>query len=117
MSRTADKAGNDVLVFVHQNVLLHSLTAMIRAAAQLRVGVLGLRGAVAVRGDGRIAGRRGEMGRTGGSARPAARRRGQCRRADLHGAPPRGAPPPPIFSFKVSITRPLRDFRAVAAAG
>ena len=62
MSRTADKAGNDVLVFVHQNVLLHSLTAMIRAAAQLRVGVLGLRGAVGVRGDGRIAGRRRERG-------------------------------------------------------
>jgi hypothetical protein len=50
-------ARNDVVVFVHQDVFLHSLAAVTRAAGQLRPGGLGVLGAVGVRGDGRIAGR------------------------------------------------------------
>ena len=38
-------------------VFLHSLAAVIRAAGQMRVGGLGILGAVGVRRDGRIAGR------------------------------------------------------------
>jgi len=50
-------ARNDVVVFVHQDVFLHSLAAVIRAASQLRAGGLGVLGAVGVCRDGRIAGR------------------------------------------------------------
>jgi hypothetical protein len=50
-------ARNDVVVFVHQDVFLHSLAAVIRAAGQLRAGGLGVLGAVGVCRDGRIAGR------------------------------------------------------------
>jgi hypothetical protein len=46
-----------VVVFVHQDVFLHSLAAVIRAAGQLQVGGLGVLGAVGVHTDGRIAGR------------------------------------------------------------
>jgi hypothetical protein len=56
LNHGASLARNDVVVFVHQDVFLHSLTAVIRAAGQMRVGGLGVLGAVGVRRDGRIAG-------------------------------------------------------------
>ena len=91
-NRGACLAGNDVVVFVRQDVLLHSLAAMIRAAGQLRVGVLGLRGAVGVHGDGRIAGRRRERSVLVGVPVQQSADVDSVE-ADLHGAPPRGAPP------------------------
>jgi hypothetical protein len=56
LNHGASLARNDVVVFVHQDVFLHSLAAVIRAAGQMRVGGLGVLGAVGVRRDGRIAG-------------------------------------------------------------
>jgi hypothetical protein len=50
-------ARNDFVVFVHQDVFLHSLTALKEAAAAMRSGGFGLLGAVGIRPDGRIAGR------------------------------------------------------------
>jgi hypothetical protein len=50
-------AKNDVIVFVHQDVFLHSLTALKEAAGQLSAGGFGLLGAVGIRSDGRIVGR------------------------------------------------------------
>jgi hypothetical protein len=56
LNHGASLARNDVIVFVHQDVFLHSLAAVVRAAGQLSVGGLGVLGAVGVRRDGRIAG-------------------------------------------------------------
>jgi Glycosyltransferase like family len=50
-------AKNDVVVFVHQDVFLHSLTALKEAAGQMAAGRFGLLGAVGIRPDGRIVGR------------------------------------------------------------
>lgn len=50
-------AKNDVVVFVHQDVYLHSLTSLKIAAQQLLDGDFGLIGAVGVKKDGRIVGR------------------------------------------------------------
>jgi len=50
LNHGASLARNDVVVFVHQDVFLHSLTAVIRAADQLRVGGLGVLGAWACAG-------------------------------------------------------------------
>jgi hypothetical protein len=50
-------ARNDFVVFVHQDVFLHSLTALKQAAAHMAAGGFGLLGAVGIRADGRITGR------------------------------------------------------------
>jgi hypothetical protein len=50
-------AKNDIVVFVHQDVFLHSLTALKEAAGQMAAGGFGLLGAVGIRSDGRIVGR------------------------------------------------------------
>jgi hypothetical protein len=50
-------AKNDVVVFVHQDVFLHSLTALKRAAGQLRPGGFGLLGAAGIGTDNRLIGR------------------------------------------------------------
>jgi len=50
-------ARNDFVVFVHQDVFLHSLTALKEAAAAMQSGGFGLLGAVGIRPDGRITGR------------------------------------------------------------
>jgi hypothetical protein len=50
-------ASNEYVVFVHQDVFLHSLTALTEAAAQMPADGFGLLGAVGISSDGRIAGR------------------------------------------------------------
>jgi Glycosyltransferase like family len=50
-------ATNDVIVFVHQDVFLHSLTALKRAAGQMQAGGFGLLGANGMHADGRLLGR------------------------------------------------------------
>ncbi len=50
-------ARNDVVAFVHQDVFLHSLTALKQAAAQMLAGGFGLLGAVGIDPDGRVIGR------------------------------------------------------------
>lgn len=50
------QARNDVVVFVHQDVFLHSLDALKQAAAQMVSGDYGLLGAIGVHRDGRIVG-------------------------------------------------------------
>jgi hypothetical protein len=50
-------ARNDFVVFVHQDVFLHSLTALKEAAAAMLAGGFGLLGAVGIQPDGRITGR------------------------------------------------------------
>ena len=50
-------AKNEVVVFVHQDVYLHSLTALKQAAAQMRADGFGLLGAVGVRSDRLLIGR------------------------------------------------------------
>jgi hypothetical protein len=50
-------ARNEFVVFVHQDVFLHSLTALKDAAAAMQAGGFGLLGAVGIRPDGRITGR------------------------------------------------------------
>ena len=50
-------ARKDVVVFVHQDVFLHSLASLKRAAGQTRAEGFGLMGAVGIRSDGRIVGR------------------------------------------------------------
>jgi hypothetical protein len=50
-------AASDVIVFVHQDVFLHSLTALKRAAGQMHAGGFGLLGANGMRSDGRMLGR------------------------------------------------------------
>ena len=57
LNHGASLAGNDVVVFVHQDVFLHSLAVVIRVAGQMQADGLGVLGAVGVRRDGRIAGR------------------------------------------------------------
>jgi Glycosyltransferase like family len=49
-------AKNDVVVFVHQDVYLHSLVALKEAAGQMSDGRFGILGAVGVRSDGRMTG-------------------------------------------------------------
>jgi hypothetical protein len=50
-------AKNDVVVFVHQDVYLHSLTALKDAAEQVCGGHFGVLGAIGVRADGLLLGR------------------------------------------------------------
>jgi hypothetical protein len=50
-------AANEVVVFVHQDVFLHSLTALKRAAGQMHAGGFGLLGANGIRLDGHLVGR------------------------------------------------------------
>jgi hypothetical protein len=50
-------ASNDVVVFVHQDVFLHSLTALKLAAGQMHVDNFGVLGANGVSSDGRLLGR------------------------------------------------------------
>jgi Glycosyltransferase like family len=50
-------AVNDVIIFVHQDVFLHSLTALKEAAGQMKAAGFGLLGAVGVRSDGLLVGR------------------------------------------------------------
>ena len=50
-------AKNDVVVFVHQDVFLHSLTALKRAAGQVQPGGFGLLGAAGIGTDNRLIGR------------------------------------------------------------
>ncbi|MGO9080041.1 MAG: glycosyltransferase [Streptosporangiaceae bacterium] len=57
LNHGAQLAKNDVLVFAHQDVYLHSLVKLKEAAGQLASGNFGVLGAVGVRHDGRIAGR------------------------------------------------------------
>lgn len=57
LNHGASLAKNDVVVFVHQDVFLHSLTALKRAAGQMQAEGFGLLGAVGIRSDGRIIGR------------------------------------------------------------
>ena len=58
LNHGASRASHDYVAFVHQDVYLHSLSALQRAAEELardeRIGVLG---ALGVREDGRLAGR------------------------------------------------------------
>lgn len=49
-------ARNDAVVFVHQDVFMHSLAALKRAAGQMGTGGFGLLGAVGIRSDGQIVG-------------------------------------------------------------
>src|ERR1700743_858317 len=48
---------NDRIVFIHQDVFLHSLTALKQAAGEMQAGGFGLLGAVGIRADGRLIGR------------------------------------------------------------
>ena len=50
-------ATNDVIIFVHQDVFLHSLSALRRAAGQMHAGGFGLLGAIGVQPNGRLVGR------------------------------------------------------------
>lgn len=50
-------AKNDVIVFVHQDVYLHSLVALKEAAGQMQSAGFGLLGAVGMRSDRRLIGR------------------------------------------------------------
>jgi hypothetical protein len=52
----ASVATSDVIVFVHQDVFLHSIEAIIRAARELERGHFGVLGATGIRADGRIVG-------------------------------------------------------------
>ena len=49
-------AKNDVMVFVHQDVFLHSIEAIIQAAREIERGYFGVLGAIGVCRDGRIVG-------------------------------------------------------------
>jgi hypothetical protein len=57
LNHGVSQARNDYVVFVHQDVFLHSLAALAGAAAQMPAGGFGLLGAVGIRSDGRITGR------------------------------------------------------------
>ncbi len=57
LNHGARMARNDVVVFVHQDVFLHSLAAVIHAAGRMQADGLGVLGALGVQRDGRIAGR------------------------------------------------------------
>ena len=50
-------AKNEVIIFVHQDVFLHSLTALKRAAGQMKEGGFGVLGANGMRSDGQLIGR------------------------------------------------------------
>jgi Glycosyltransferase like family len=50
-------ASNDVIVFVHQDVFLHSLTVLKEVAGRMSAGGFGLLGAAGISSDGRIIGR------------------------------------------------------------
>ena len=56
LNHGASLARHDYLVFVHQDVFLHSLIALEEAAGVLAEGEIGLLGAAGIRGDGQIAG-------------------------------------------------------------
>src|ERR1700680_3047367 len=56
LNHGASLAKNEVLAFVHQDVFLHSLTALKEAARQMSAGGFGLLGAVGIGSDGRIVG-------------------------------------------------------------
>ena len=57
LNHGASLAKNDVVAFVHQDVYLHSLTALTAAAGQVVTDGFGLLGAVGVQSDARIVGR------------------------------------------------------------
>jgi hypothetical protein len=57
LNHGASLARNDVIAFVHQDVYLHSLTALKAAAGHLVTDGFGLLGAVGVHSDARIVGR------------------------------------------------------------
>jgi hypothetical protein len=57
LNHGASLARNDVLAFVHQDVFLHSLSALRSAARHLRAGEWGVIGAVGVGFDGAVVGR------------------------------------------------------------
>jgi Glycosyltransferase like family len=52
----ASVAKNDVVVFVHQDVYLHSIDAVIQAACEMERSHFGVMGAIGIRRDGRIVG-------------------------------------------------------------
>ena len=56
LNHGVSRVGNDVVVFVHQDVFLHSLTAIKEAAALMGPGGFGVLGAVGIRQDGGIVG-------------------------------------------------------------
>ena len=56
LNHGVSRAANDVVVFVHQDVLLHSLTAIKEAAALMRPGGFGVLGAAGIRREGQIVG-------------------------------------------------------------
>ena len=58
LNHGAALAQNEYLAFVHQDVYLHSLTALVAAAASMaHDNTIGMLGAVGISGDGRILGR------------------------------------------------------------
>jgi hypothetical protein len=57
LNHGASLASADVVAFVHQDVYLHSLTALKEAAGQMMAGGFGVLGAVGVRSDGQVVGR------------------------------------------------------------
>jgi hypothetical protein len=56
LNHGASLARNDVVVFIHQDVFLHSLEMVVRAADRMRGDRFGVLGAVGVTADGRIVG-------------------------------------------------------------
>jgi hypothetical protein len=57
LNHGASQASHDYLVFVHQDVYLHSLASLGRAALAMSGGDIGLLGAVGIAADGRVVGR------------------------------------------------------------
>jgi Glycosyltransferase like family len=57
LNHGASRASGDVVAFVHQDVFLHSLTALKGAAGQMMAGGFGVLGAVGIRSDGQLVGR------------------------------------------------------------
>jgi Glycosyltransferase like family len=57
LNHGASLAKNDVVVFVHQDVFLHSLSALKQAAGQLLTGGFGLLGAVGIDSNSQMVGR------------------------------------------------------------
>lgn len=53
----ASQASHDYLAFVHQDVYLHSLASLGRAALAMRTGDIGIIGAIGIAADGRLVGR------------------------------------------------------------
>lgn len=56
LNHGAMQARNDYIVFVHQDVYIHSLPALEEAAAVLADGEFGMLGAIGIRADGSLAG-------------------------------------------------------------